>query len=621
MIGTILQRVLRFLHLMPLSLAEKCRFMFGAAVLFSLILALLIPYVWMRQLTGKVLLDTNKARSDALLRSHFRPVSAGDVRLAELNEHGAARDPNERSLVWIDFRKEQAKNETARLSPVQKKLLEGIRGKRDQDDAIALTRVSGTLQSDYVRMFRATEGCVSCHGPQGIAGTFSLHEEVGAAFVQSRRVGGELSKMKFMNRIWTVMAGVIGLTGAVVAFYWITQRVILRPIRQLRALANNVAEGNLDVRSSIATGDEYEKLAQAFNHMLDHLQATQEDLREANRRLDAKIAELSESNIELFKANKLKSEFLANMSHEFRTPLNAILGFAQVLREKPGLLKREKGQRYAENIITSGNRLLAMINDLLDLAKTQAGKMGLHVEQASISQICESAVSSFSLLARKKRIRMYLEVSPAVPLVMTDAGKVQQVLYNFLSNAVKFTPLRGRIDVRASMVDDKTVRIAISDTGCGIAQEDQDMIFDQFRQADGSLTREAPGSGLGLAISKELAGMLAGSIGLHSEVGVGSTFWLDLPVTLRPAEGDRDPSREIMRLGPDSKRPDAQQPFGLGSRLGRAPTGETGPVETQAQPGPGPQPAVPAARIEDIRPRRTTPLPLQPEIANPEVKD
>ncbi len=588
MIGKIIQRVLRFLHLMPLSLAEKCRMMFGAAVLFSLIIALLIPYIWMRQLTGKVLLDTNKARAESvLLRSHFRPMRSGDIPLAELNERGAAKDPNERSLVWIDFRKEQAKTEIARLTPVQKKLLDEARGKGGRDEALMLSRVNGKRQSDYVRLFRATEGCVSCHNPQGAAGAFTLHEVVGAAFVQSRGVGGELRKMLFMNRIWTIMAGVIGLTGAVVAFYWITQRVILRPIRQLRALANNVAEGTLDVRSSIATGDEYEKLAQAFNHMLDHLQAAQEDLREANRQLDAKIVELSESNLELFKANKLKSEFLANMSHEFRTPLNAILGFAQVLREKPGLLKRDKGQRYAENIITSGNRLLAMINDLLDLAKTQAGKMELHIEQASISQICESAVSSFSLLARKKKIKMYLEVSPAVPLVWTDAGKVQQVLYNFLSNAVKFTPLKGRIDVRASMVDDKTVRIAISDTGCGIAKEDQELIFEQFRQADGSLTREAAGSGLGLAISKELAGMLAGSISLQSEVGAGSTFWLDLPVTLRPAEGD--PKRDESRLG--------------------------------TQPGPGPKAATPPARIEDFRPRRPTPLPLQSEIANPEVKD
>jgi signal transduction histidine kinase len=509
-----------------------------------------------------------------VVQSHFRPEPADGIKLPELNERGMARDPNDHGVLWVRLGKEQPKSEAAHLSSVQAKLLKMAQTAGGRNEALLVTTVNGVRRSDYVRLFRATDGCLSCHNPQGVAGAFSLNEAVGAAFVQSREVG-ERGKMMFMNAVWTFMAGVIGVTGASVAFYWITQRVILRPIRQLRALANNVTEGNLEVRSSIATGDEYEKLAEAFNHMLDHLQTIQEDLREANHSLDAKIVELSESNIELFKANKLKSEFLANMSHEFRTPLNAILGFAQVLREKPGLLKRDKGQRYAENIITSGNRLLTLINDLLDLAKTQAGKMGLHLEQASISQICESAVSSFSLLARKKKIKLYLEVSPTVPLLMTDAGKVQQILYNFLSNAVKFTPLRGRIDVCASMQDDKTVRIAVTDTGCGIAKENQELIFEQFRQADGSLTREAPGSGLGLAISKELAGMLAGSIGLRSEVGTGSTFWLDLPTALRPAE-----------------------------------------------PAPAPKPGPAPARIEDLRSRRPAPAPLTSEVAqSPQTPD
>ncbi len=530
-LGKMFQRVLRFLHLTPLSLAAKCRFMFGAAVLFSLAIALLIPYVWMNQLTRKVLLDTSRARAEAvLLRAHFQLGSSGEITQPQLNHRGAARDPNDRGVLWIRFRKEQDKDSLAALSDVQRMLLEEVQADGVRDEATELSETDGVLH--YVRLFRATESCVGCHNPQDVGGAFSLNEVVGAAVVRTHGVGGELRKMKFMNRIWTFMAGVIGGTGAIVAFYWIMQRVILRPIRQLRALANNVAEGNLDVRSSISTGDEYEKLAQAFNHMLDHLAAAQENLREANRRLDAKIAELSDRNIELFRANKLKSEFLANMSHEFRTPLNAILGFAQVLREKPSLLKREKGQRYAENIITSGNRLLTMINDLLDLARTQAGKMELHIEQASVLQICESLVSSFTLLARKKRIRIHMEVGPEVPLIVTDAGKVQQVLYNFLSNAMKFTPARGRIEIRASMLDDRMLRLAVSDTGCGIAAADREKIFDKFRQGGGSLTREEPGSGLGLAISKELADMLGGVIDLESQVGIGSTFWLDMPVTL-----------------------------------------------------------------------------------------
>ncbi len=534
--GKKLQRVLRFLHLTPLSLAEKCRIMFGTAVLLSLVIALLIPYIWMRQLTKKDLLDTNRARVESiLLGSHFRPRGTGEMTLPELNDQGDPKDPNAPGLLWIPLRGENAQDGLAQLSRIQKTLYDDLT-EESRDEDLVLSKVEGLLHSDYVRLFRATDNCVSCHNSQGSAGPFSVNEVVGVAAIRTHGFGSDLRRTRFLNFIWVVVAGLIGGTGAIIAFYWITQRVILRPIRQLRALVNNVAEGNLDVRSSIVTGDEYEKLAAAFNHMLDNLQGAQEELRQANRQLDAKIAELSERNIELFKANKLKSEFLANMSHEFRTPLNAILGFAEVLQSKPALLRKEKGQRYAENIITSGNRLLGMINDLLDLAKTQAGKMELHIEPVSLSQLCESLVSSCSLLTRRKKLKVRSQIDPGIPILVTDGGKVQQVLYNFLSNAVKFTPVRGKIDIEACMLDENTVRISVSDTGCGIAEEDKEKIFDKFRQVDGSLTRESPGSGLGLAISKELSHMLAGSVGMDSQVDVGSTFWLDIPATLAPEE-------------------------------------------------------------------------------------
>jgi len=541
--GKLFGRILRVVHLSPLSLDQKCRLMFGSAVLLSLALALMIPYAWLRQLTRMVLLEAHAGRVKFVEQEmHFRLGAPGGMRLPELNERGMARDPNTPDIVWVRFHKEPDRAALPPLTEEQKRLLQVARENPNQNEVMSLNRSDGFVRSTYVRVFRATEGCVSCHNPQGSAAPFSLNEDIGAVILQTRAMSGELRRIEFMNKVWTFMAAVIGATGAMVAFYWITQRVILRPIRQLRALANNVAEGNLDIRSSIATGDEYERLAEAFDHMLDNLQAAQEELRQANRQLDGKIAELSERNVELYKANKLKSEFLANMSHEFRTPLNAILGFAQVLREKPALLKKEKGQRYAENIITSGNRLLTMINDLLDLAKAQAGKMALHIEQASVSQICESIVSSFSLLAGKKKIRVGMEVGPEVPLIVTDAGKVQQVLYNFLSNAVKFTPAKGSIEIRAYMLDERMVRIAVRDSGCGIPASDHDKIFDKFRQGgDGSLTRE-PGTGLGLSISKELATMLAGSVGFESEVGVGSTFWLDIPIDVSlekkaPAKG------------------------------------------------------------------------------------
>ena len=526
-------RFLEVIRLRPLSLAEKCRVAFGAAVLLVLALALLLPYIWMGQLTKNASLDACRAKAEMLLRRHFRLKDSGQAALAALDNTGAAMDINNPDMRWIRFTKEGEK-QLQLLTAEQKEMIEFLKSGEDRNDHIRFSKSGGILQSNYVRIFRATDSCISCHNPQGSAGAFSRNEATGAVVIQ--RPAGEIRRTVFMNRLWIIVAGLIGGAGAIVAFYWITQRVILSPIRQLRALANNVAEGNLDIRSSIKTGDEYEKLSNAFNNMLDGLQAAQEKLRQANIQLDDKIVELSERNIELFKANKIKGEFLANISHEFRTPLNAILGFAEILREKPDTLKKDKGRRYTENIITAGKRLLNMINDLLDLAKTEAGKMQLHIEKTSVSELCRALVASFSEMTRKKKIKVKLLLDEKIPGLSTDTGKVQQILYNFFSNAVKFTEQGGRIEIQAQMVDDKTVRIAVTDTGCGIAESDRQKMFEKFRQVDGSITRETTGSGLGLAISKELAAMLAGSVGMESELGKGSIFWLDIPVTLTKEE-------------------------------------------------------------------------------------
>ncbi len=532
-INRIWHRILVFLHLSPLSLAEKCRLSFGAAVVFVLTLALLIPYIWMGQLAKKSLLDSGSAKAEVLQSRHFqtRIVEGGLVRL---NSKGLPADVNDPAVMWVRF---DGKEEEAlgKLDEDERELVDELRGDEETEHRL-LVSTTNDDQSLYVRIVRASEGCISCHNPQsGPGGAFARNEPIGAVLV--RQSASELGKTIILNRVWVIAAGLIAGAGAIVAFYVITQRVILRPIRQLRGLANNVAEGNLDIRSAIKTRDEYEKLSESFNGMLDALQASQEKLRKTNRQLDEKIAELSERNIELFKANKIKGEFLANISHEFRTPLNAILGFAQLLREKAGGGNREKNQRYAENIVAGGKRLLNMINDLLDLAKTEAGKMTLHVEPTSLAELCKGLAASFSLLTKDKKIKVRLSVDEGIPTLATDGGKVQQILYNFVSNAVKFTEPKGRIEIRANMTDDRHVRIAVSDTGCGIAPSDREKIFEKFRQADGSLTRGSTGSGLGLAISKELAAMLAGSIGLESEPGKGSTFWLDIPITLSP-EGE-----------------------------------------------------------------------------------
>ena len=528
-----LRQRLKTFRLPPFSLAAKCRIAFGFAILVILALALLLPYIWMGQLTKQASLDAGRAKTDLLFNLHFQLKEPAKTAFIALNGNGEVLDVNSPEIQWVYFKKD-FENQLKQLTHEQKEMLKTLKGHRQKDNDLTLIRKNGALYSSYARIFKATESCISCHNPQGSAEAFNRNEPIGIAFIE--KPAAEFSKTTLINCLWVIVAGIIAGTGAIVAFYIITQKVILSPIRQLRAIANNVAEGNLDIRSSIKTGDEFERLAVAFNNMLDSLNAAQEKLRQANRLLDAKIVELSERNIDLFKANQIKGEFLANVSHEFRTPLNAILGFAEILRDKPDSIIGEKRKRYAQNIIDSGKNLLNMINDLLDLAKTEAGKMKLHVEKTSVRQLCEEITGAFDDMAQRKNISLNLTVDENIPELTTDAGKVKQILSNFLSNAVKFTPENGRIDVKAAMLDEKTLRLAVTDTGCGIAEADKEKIFEKFQQADGSITRRSDGTGLGLAICRQLAAMLAGAISLESEIGKGSAFWLDIPISLTKYE-------------------------------------------------------------------------------------
>jgi len=525
------QRVKERLYKKPISLAEKCRLQFGGAVLFSLILALLIPYLWMNKLTEKAALDSGRSISHAFYENHFFPKTSEAEILPRLSDSGTLLDDSDHRVQWIRIDKES--NRVADiLSDVEKSKLETIREDATVSDQSWIENNNNKTGgwNHYIRLVKAEENCLRCHTGQALPPVFVKNQEIGLLIVKTPARG--LAWALFLNRLWIVIAGLLAATGAIVSFYIITQRVILRPIRQLRALVNNIAEGNYDIRSSIRTGDEYERLSEAFNHMLDNLMESQHKLEQANKQLDAKISQLSDKNIELFRANKIKSEFLANMSHEFRTPLNAILGFAELLREKPAA-EIEKSRRWAENIISSGRSLLNMINDLLELAKAESAKIVIHIEKTSVPQLLEGLTAFFSPLTEQKSIKIRLDVADNLPLVDTDSQKVQQILYNLLSNAIKFTPSAGRVLITAKMLNDTAIRISIKDTGPGISKEDQGKIFEKFHQLDGSITRKGEGTGLGLAICKQLADLLAASIHLESELGFGSVFSLDIPVHLK----------------------------------------------------------------------------------------
>jgi len=344
------------------------------------------------------------------------------------------------------------------------------------------------------------------------------------------------------NSVVTVLAGASGAVLAILVFYFVTQRLVLSPVTSLRHVAERVTTGGMDVRSTILSGDEFQDLSEAFNDMLSHLKEAHEELETTNRSLDIRLGELAETNVALFESNRLKNQFLANVTHELRTPLVSIIGFAELLadaQDNPNA-DRKRLARYAENILVSGRNLLEIINDLLDLAKIEAGKMELHVTEFSIAKLCRDLIDFMRPIADKKQQDLTLQLARGLPRLNSDSGKIRQILYNLLSNAVKFTPDGGSVSLEVGKGQNGTARLVVSDTGPGIALEAQDAIFETFRQLDASNTREYEGTGLGLTITKELVTMLGGTIRLESSPGNGATFEVNLPLEARkPAEKRR----------------------------------------------------------------------------------
>ena len=264
----------------------------------------------------------------------------------------------------------------------------------------------------------------------------------------------EAQTQRMVNWIYLVAAGLFAGLLAIASFWFITSRLVLSPVRVLRGFAEKVSQGDLNIRSDINTGDEFEQLSDMFNAMLDNVRSTQDQLKSANKSLDLKLGELAESNLSLHEANKVKGEFLANVSHELRTPLNSIIGFAEVMQEtladRTGPID-EKRKRYAANIINSSRRLLELINDLLDLAKIEAGRMEVRLATVSIQDTAEGLANLIRPQAEKRSIGIRVRVQPNLPPAETDPGKLQQVLFNFLANAVKFTPDDSTVTVAATL--------------------------------------------------------------------------------------------------------------------------------------------------------------------------
>jgi CheY-like chemotaxis protein len=266
-----------------------------------------------------------------------------------------------------------------------------------------------------------------------------------------------------------------------------------------------------------------------------HLEEQAVVLAEQKASLERTQAALVERGADLARASQYKTEFLANMSHELRTPLNSTLILARLLADNRGANLTPEQVRFAESIYASGNELLGLINDILDLSKIESGHMEVKPETVRLARIADALTPGFKPMAVQKGIGFAITVADGAPeTIVTDPQRLQQILKNLLSNAIKFTE-QGEVTLRMA-VDEGRVRFIVRDTGIGIPESQQGVIFEAFRQADGTTNRKYGGTGLGLSISRELAHLLGGQIELSSSPGEGSTFTLTLPETYVPVE-------------------------------------------------------------------------------------
>ncbi|MDA9858650.1 ATP-binding protein [Rubripirellula sp.] len=395
----------------------------------------------------------------------------------------------------------------------------------------------------YTPVFFKVE-CMTCHSPRG-SGKFVINPDLDARLQAEqypfRVVKVTMPYKQTHDQTTAIRAIVVALGMLIVAvtlfvLHAIVRYLVLYPMYHLRDVSDAITHGDTNQRATIETEDEFRELADAFNRMLRHLTETQDQIQEVNKELDARVDQLAQLNLQLYEANRLKSDFLANMSHELRTPLNSIIGFSEVLQGIDSL--NDKQRRYASNIQKSGRLLLEMINDILDLAKVEAGKMDVHCIEIDLGLIVAAQADMIQSLSEDKNISLSVEVPENLPKAYQDPNKLGQILNNLLSNAIKFTPEGGMITVQVSDMENGRFRLLVHDTGVGIAEEDQPIIFQKFRQSrkvlDGEgLTREFAGTGLGLSIVKELAKLLGGEVDFESELGRGSSFWVVLPWRLQ----------------------------------------------------------------------------------------
>jgi signal transduction histidine kinase len=311
----------------------------------------------------------------------------------------------------------------------------------------------------------------------------------------------------YLRSRWMVVGFAVGAVALALLLGYAISWSLIAPVQRMDVRLKEIASGDFAGRVAVPNRDELGALAANLNRMSE---------------------ELGRLYLQIEAASRHKSEFLANMSHELRTPLNAINGFSEVLLERMFGELNPKQEEYLRDILASGRHLLSLINDILDLSKVEAGRMELEPSAFDLPSTLESCLTLVRERASRHDIALELDMDASLGGFVADERKVRQVVLNLLSNAVKFTPEGGRIRLHAGREDD-AVKISVSDTGIGIAPEEQEAVFEEFRQVGSDQARKSEGTGLGLALAKKFVELHGGRIWVASEVGRGSTFTITLP--------------------------------------------------------------------------------------------
>ena len=514
------------------SLERKCRFLFGAGIVVLITLSFwLYAYQTEHLAYDQAVTSCRLLVGKLLIQSHLKTLrSTGEKPLADPELAHDLTLPDQDLPPDGSHDYQFAFLLPSRLEDGYERELfrEFLSGQSEKKEDKRPRRDEQVMV--YYAPIRAAKSCLGCHATLTLEkGASPPQENDLIALLRIRMPTRPIEEGVHWN--WALlMTTAFGTALLIMIGSWLIIRyIIVKPVKHLKEVSDLISSGQINVRSEIQTGDEFEDLSHAFNRMLRNLVSMQDQYRQVNVDLNVKVDELAQANMALYESNRLKSDFLATMSHELRTPLNSIIGFSDVLLSTDAMA--DKQRRWVGNIQSSGQRLLNLINDILDLAKIEAGKMQVRLEEFHLPLVAEAVIAPIRPMAERKNIDLRVQIDPDLPTLRQDPSKVQQILQNLVSNAIKFTPEGGRVIIKAD-ADPRFVTVTVTDSGIGIAPDEQELVFQKFRRSGNPLTREHPGTGLGLSISRELAKLLGGEITLKSELGQGSTFTVRLPIWL-----------------------------------------------------------------------------------------